>query len=52
VSNREQKNKTLSPDDLTHTTSKGNVELTEEELSKASGGEFLNVNPKAHLKET
>ena len=33
-----------SPDDLTKTTDKNNVELNEEELSKASGGdntEFL-----------
>jgi len=30
--------KGTSPDDLTKTTKKGNVELSEEELKKASGG--------------
>ena len=38
--------KSISPDDLMKTTAKGNVELTEEELGKASGG----VSG-AHLKE-
>ena len=31
--------KSTSPDDLTKTTSRGSVQLTEEELSKASGGD-------------
>lgn len=30
--------KSISPDDLTKTTAKGKVELTEEELSMAAGG--------------
>jgi len=30
--------KGASPDDLTKTTNKGGIELTEEELKKASGG--------------
>ena len=29
-----------SPDDLTKTSNKGNVELSEEELKKASGGAY------------
>ena len=41
--------KSTSPDDLTKTTNRGSVQLTEEELSKASGGykvkesEFLKI---------
>lgn len=31
-------NRNVSPDDLTRTAKKGDVELTEEELGKASGG--------------
>ena len=38
--NSEPKKENL-PDDLTKTTDKNNVELNEEELGKASGGEFL-----------
>jgi hypothetical protein len=32
-----------SPDDLTKTTDKNNVELNEEELGKASGGQKIDV---------
>lgn len=45
MNNRRQSNKESSPDDLTKTTSKGNVELTEEDLNKAAGGqlEYLKI---------
>lgn len=35
--------KKLSPDDLAKTSSKGSVELTEEELSGASGGSKIEI---------
>jgi hypothetical protein len=41
--NKAMDSKTTSTDDLTKTTAKNSVELTEEELSKASGG-FLKIN--------
>jgi hypothetical protein len=34
----DQESKHSSPDDLTKTQKKGNIELTEEELGSASGG--------------
>lgn len=41
MSNREQESKGSSPDDLTKTHKNGNIELTEEELGRASGGASL-----------
>lgn len=38
MSDRKQEIKGSSPDELTKTQMKGNIELTEEELSKTSGG--------------
>jgi bacteriocin-like protein len=40
VSKKHPKEQSLSPDSLLKTSKKGDIELTEQELAKVSGGKF------------